>query len=90
MTSSLPRPPPSQPSLTQAPESMGNGVEQASGSSGLRVGPHPGFIASSSQYCSEVKLRRMLKDNGCDPSREDSYRLQGVQLMDNVREHLQL
>ena len=32
----------------------------------------------------------MLKDNGCDPAREDNYRLQGVQLIDNVRQHLQL
>ncbi|KND92119.1 CTD kinase subunit beta, partial [Tolypocladium ophioglossoides CBS 100239] len=55
-----------------------------------KIGPHPGFISSSNQYSSEIKLRRMLKDNGCDPAREDNYRLQGVQLIDNVREHLQL
>ncbi|KAG5978174.1 hypothetical protein E4U55_006315 [Claviceps digitariae] len=55
-----------------------------------RIGPHPGFISSSNQYSSEIKIRRMLKDNGCDPAREDTYRLQGVQLIDNVREHLQL
>lgn len=55
-----------------------------------KVGPHPGFISSSNQYSSEIKVRRMLKDNGCDPAREDNYRLQGVQLIDNVREHLKL
>ncbi|KAG5913690.1 hypothetical protein E4U42_000924, partial [Claviceps africana] len=55
-----------------------------------RIGPHPGFISSSNQYSSEIKIRRMLKDNGCDPAREDNYRLQGVQLIDSVREHLQL
>lgn len=55
-----------------------------------RIGPHPGFISSSNQYSSEIKIRRMLKDNGCDPAREDNYRLQGVQLIDNVRENLQL
>ncbi|GAB0137111.1 hypothetical protein EsDP_00005394 [Epichloe bromicola] len=55
-----------------------------------RIGPHPGFISSSNQYSSEIKIRRMLKDTGCDPAREDTYRLQGVQLIDNVREHLQL
>lgn len=32
----------------------------------------------------------MLKDNGCDPARQDSYRLQGVQLIENVRAYLQL
>ncbi|KHN98435.1 C-type cyclin [Metarhizium album ARSEF 1941] len=55
-----------------------------------RIGPHPGFISSSNQYSSEIKIRRMLKDNDCDPAREDNYRLQGVQLIESVRESLQL
>ncbi|QPC78318.1 hypothetical protein HYE68_009070 [Fusarium pseudograminearum] len=55
-----------------------------------KIGPHPGFISSSNQYTSELKLRRMLKDNGCDPARQDNYSLKGVQLIDNVREYLQL
>ncbi|KAH7144982.1 hypothetical protein DER46DRAFT_666941 [Fusarium sp. MPI-SDFR-AT-0072] len=55
-----------------------------------KIGPHPGSISSSNQYTSELKLRRMLKDNGCDPARQDNYRLQGVQLIENVREYLQL
>ena len=62
-----------------------NGISNAP-----KVGPHPGFISSSNQYSSEVRVRRMLKDNGCDPAREDNYRLQGVQLIDNVRSYLQL
>ncbi|KAF4844530.1 CTD kinase subunit beta [Colletotrichum siamense] len=48
-------------------------------------GPHPGHIQVSCQYTSEQRLRRMLRDNKSDPAREDSYRLQGVQLIDNVR-----
>jgi CTD kinase subunit beta len=66
---------------------------EANGSSAgasTKVGPHPGFIFSSNQYSSETKVRRMLKENGCDPAREDNYRLQGVQLIDNVRKHLNL
>ncbi|KAH6894579.1 hypothetical protein B0T10DRAFT_398549 [Thelonectria olida] len=55
-----------------------------------KIGPHPGFISSSNQYTTELKIRRLLKDNGCDPARQDSYRLQGVQLIENVREYLQL
>ncbi|OAA58700.1 cyclin [Cordyceps fumosorosea ARSEF 2679] len=55
-----------------------------------KVGPHPGFISSSNQYSSETRIRRMFRHNGCDPAREDNYRLQGVQLIDNVREHLKL
>lgn len=53
-------------------------------------GPHPGYISVANQYTYEQKLRRMQKENGCDPSREDSYRLQGIQLIENVRESLQL
>jgi hypothetical protein len=57
---------------------------------GGKVGPHPGHIASSSQYTSESTLRRAQRTHNSDPAREDTYRLQGVQLIDNVREHLQL
>jgi CTD kinase subunit beta len=53
-------------------------------------GPHPGYISASNQFTWEQKLRRQQKENHCDPSREDSYRLQGVQLIENVREALQL
>ncbi|KAI5464952.1 hypothetical protein BGZ63DRAFT_470930 [Mariannaea sp. PMI_226] len=55
-----------------------------------KIGPHPGYISSSNQYTTELRVRRLLKENGCDPARQDSYRLQGVQLIDNVREYLQL
>lgn len=53
-------------------------------------GPPPGFICVASQYTLEQQLRQMQRETGCDPSREDSYRLQGVQLIDSVREALQL
>jgi CTD kinase subunit beta len=53
-------------------------------------GPNPGHISISNQYTFEQKLRQMLKENGCDDARENSYRTQGVQLIDNVREALQL
>jgi CTD kinase subunit beta len=68
-----------------------NGLSAATNGDAIpKIGPHPGFISSSNQYTSELKLRRMLKDNGCDPARQDNYRLQGVQLIENVREYLQL
>ncbi|KAM0250084.1 hypothetical protein ACHAP5_002399 [Fusarium lateritium] len=72
-----------------APSNNGQ-VAPANGDAIAKIGPHPGFISSSNQYTSELKLRRMLKDNGCDPARQDNYRLQGVQLIDNVRDYLQL
>ncbi|CAK7229518.1 RNA polymerase II C-terminal domain kinase beta subunit [Sporothrix bragantina] len=53
-------------------------------------GPVPGFVSVASQYTLEHQLRQMQRDNGCDPTREDSYRLQGVQLIDNVRQELRL
>lgn len=62
----------------------------ASNGDAPKVGPHPGYISSSNQYSSETRIRRMFRSNGCDPAREDNYRLQGVQLIENVREHLKL
>jgi CTD kinase subunit beta len=53
-------------------------------------GPHPGHVQVACQFTLEQKLRRMLKESGCDPAREDSYRLQGVNLIDSVRETLHL
>ncbi|KAI9152155.1 CTD kinase subunit beta [Paramyrothecium foliicola] len=76
------------PARPTSSDAAANGSSGGGGSG--KVGPHPGFIFSSNQYSSETKVRRMLKDNGCDPAREDNYRLQGVQLIDNVRKHLNL
>ncbi|KAB5555040.1 cyclin-like protein [Coniochaeta sp. 2T2.1] len=53
-------------------------------------GPNPGDISIANQYTFEQNVRHMLRENGCDPAREDSYRIQGVQLIDNVREALHL
>ncbi|ROT43037.1 cyclin-like protein [Sodiomyces alkalinus F11] len=53
-------------------------------------GPHPGHVQVACQFTLEQKLRRMLKEQSYDPAREDTYRLQGVQLIDNVRESLHL
>ena len=55
-----------------------------------KVGPHPGYISGSNQYSSETRIRRQFRHNGCDPAREDNYRIQGVQLIENVREYLNL
>ncbi|CAK7220150.1 RNA polymerase II C-terminal domain kinase beta subunit [Sporothrix curviconia] len=53
-------------------------------------GPVPGFVGIGSQYTLEHQLRHMQREIGCDPTREDSYRLQGVQLIDSVRQALRL
>ncbi|RDA96175.1 hypothetical protein CP533_1655 [Ophiocordyceps camponoti-saundersi (nom. inval.)] len=92
---SPPPPPPTRPNggvYAPSPAEEASPTDQTTSPNGQggRIGPHPGFISSSNQYSAEIKLRRLLKDNGCDPAREDNYRLQGVQLIDNVREYLQL
>lgn len=53
-------------------------------------GPHPGRTTLPNQYCNEQRLRGMQQAIGCDPSRETSYRLQGIQLIDSVRLALRL
>ncbi|PSR80968.1 cyclin-like protein [Coniella lustricola] len=53
-------------------------------------GPSPGNIALSNQFRFEQGIRRLQKEYGCDPAREDSYRIQGVQLIDSVRQALRL
>ncbi|CAK7566508.1 MAG: RNA polymerase II C-terminal domain kinase beta subunit [Sporothrix epigloea] len=53
-------------------------------------GPVPGHASVGSQYILEHQLRQMQRDVGCDPTREDNYRLQGVQLIDSVRQALRL
>lgn len=56
----------------------------------LPVGPHPGIVSVPAQYVFEQNIRQMQKAAGSDPNREDNYRLQGVQMIDNVRRALQL
>lgn len=54
------------------------------------IGPHPGLVTVPEQYIFEQNIRQMQRAAGSDPTREDSYRLQGVQMIDNVRKALQL
>lgn len=53
-------------------------------------GPNPGNLNVSNQYTFEQDIRRLQKEYGCDPAREDSYRIQGVQLIESVRQALRL
>lgn len=56
----------------------------------LPIGPPSGLAPILTQYLTEHTIRQMLKSVGNDIAREDSYRLKGVQLIDSVRESLQL
>ncbi|KAK3389809.1 hypothetical protein B0H63DRAFT_556901 [Podospora didyma] len=75
------------PQPSKAPEKAGN--DHASDHAGP-IGPPSGLDSIPTQYISEQGLRQMLKNIGYDEAREDTYRLKGVQLIDSVRESLQL
>jgi CTD kinase subunit beta len=54
------------------------------------MGPPSGLSSTPTLYISEQTIRHMLKSISYDEAREDNYRLKGIQLIDNVRESLQL
>lgn len=74
------------PDQAPSPDNPGDAAPAES----LPVGPHPGIVSVPAQYVFEQNIRQMQKAAGSDPSREDNYRLQGVQMIDNVRRALQL
>ncbi|GKT45305.1 CTD kinase subunit beta [Colletotrichum spaethianum] len=76
---------PSGPKAQQNAAATNNSTPTPAAEPAALKGPHPGHIQVACQYTSEQRLRRMLRDNKSDPAREDNYRLQGVQLIDNVR-----
>ncbi|KAL0264922.1 RNA polymerase II C-terminal domain kinase beta subunit [Diplodia seriata] len=53
-------------------------------------GPHPSFIEVAKPYVFQQKVEQFLAAIGMAEAKEDSIRLQGVQLIDNVRKSLQL
>ncbi|KAK4044123.1 hypothetical protein C8A01DRAFT_12474 [Parachaetomium inaequale] len=74
-----------QPAKPAAPASRG-----AAPADNNPVGPPSGLSAIPSQYNSEQGLRQSMKQIGYDEAREDGYRLKGIQLIDSVRQSLQL
>lgn len=64
--------------------------EPAAPTDDLPVGPPSGLSAIPSQYNSEQGLRQSMKQIAYDEAREDGYRLKGIQLIDGVRQGLQL
>ncbi|KAK4159819.1 CTD kinase subunit beta [Cladorrhinum sp. PSN259] len=55
-----------------------------------KFGPPSGLSSIRTQYIPERTIRQQLKSIGYDEAREDAYRIKGIQLIDNVREALQL
>lgn len=54
------------------------------------MGPHPSYIHVAEQFTFQQKLQNQLVAIGTNPTREDSFRLQGVQWINDVRTALQL
>lgn len=54
------------------------------------VGPHPSYIHVAQVYLFQQQLQSQLVAIGTNPTREDNFRLQGVQWINDVRAALQL
>lgn len=55
-----------------------------------QTGPHPSYIHVARPFIFEQKIQNQIIASGTNPQREDIYRLQGVQWIDDVRRALQL
>jgi CTD kinase subunit beta len=53
-------------------------------------GPHPSFIQVAKPFLFESKIKSQIILTGTNPAREDSFRLQGIQWIDEVRRAMQL
>jgi CTD kinase subunit beta len=54
------------------------------------VGPHPSYITVAEPFLFHQQLQLSLVAVGANPSREDVFRLSGVQWINDVRIALQL
>jgi CTD kinase subunit beta len=54
------------------------------------VGPHPSYINVSRMYTFQQQIQSHLIAIGTNPTREDTFRIQGVQWINDVRIYLQL
>jgi hypothetical protein len=57
---------------------------------GYSAPPSIGEVRCSNKYLHETMIRRLRRGLGTDPAQEDIARIQGVQLIDDVRNALQL
>ncbi|KAF8859546.1 cyclin-like protein [Acephala macrosclerotiorum] len=55
-----------------------------------QIGPHPSFIHVAEQYVFQQQIQNHMVAIGTNPTREDNFRLQGVQWINDVRTALQL
>ncbi len=65
-------------------------TQTASAAPAEAPGPHPSYIQVAKPFIFEQKVQSSVIATGANPQREDNYRLQGVQWIDDVRRALQL
>jgi CTD kinase subunit beta len=54
------------------------------------IGPHPSYIQVAKPFLFQQQLQNRLVAIGTNPTREDAFRLQGVQWINEIRTTLQL
>jgi len=55
-----------------------------------QIGPHPSYIQVAKPFVFEQKVQSQIIGTGANPQREDSFRLLGVQWIDDARRALGL
>ncbi|KAK4640812.1 RNA polymerase II C-terminal domain kinase beta subunit [Podospora bellae-mahoneyi] len=77
------------PSAANPTAPAANG-QSAAPADDVPIGPVTGLSDMATQYISEQTLQQRLKAIAYEEAKDDHYRIRGVQLIDNVREALQL
>jgi hypothetical protein len=85
-----PPPPPQAVLLAMAPaQSLTPQASSMTGPAGP-VGPHPSFINVAKRFIFQQQIQNKMVALGNNPTREDNFRLQGVQWINDVRQALSL
>jgi len=83
---------PAQPQLQQTqPSTQGNDPSNTSSNGAASVvGPTPSFIYVAKRFVFQQQIQTHMIAIGNNPTREDNFRLQGVQWINDVRKALSL
>jgi len=82
---------PAQPQLQQTQAStQGNEPPNNTNGAASSVGPSPSFIYVAKRFVFQQQIQTHMIAIGNNPTREDNFRLQGVQWINDVRKALLL
>lgn len=73
-----------------APQRLASLMKMAPAQTAATTGPHPSYINVAQVYLFQQQLNGMMVALGTNANREDTFRLQGVQWINDVRTALQL